>query len=127
MLEKYIFNSKKIYPTIHLDKQKNFFKISGRSLPEDADTFYNKIIAWVQEYIKEPNPKTEFIFQLDYYNSSTARKLSDILIVLEQINLQGKEIKILWYYNEDDDVMKENGEDFNLIINIPFEFKTIAF
>lgn len=122
MLEKFIFNSKKIYPSIILDKEKGIFEISGRSLPEDADNFYNEIIEWIQKYVEEPNDKTEFVFKLDYYNSSTARKISDILILLEKILKTNKEIKIYWYFQEGDEVMKESGEDFELIMEIPFEF-----
>ena len=125
MLKKFIFQSKKIYPSIILDKEKGIFEISGRSLPEDADNFYTEIIEWIQEYIKEPNENTEFVFKLDYYNSSTARKISDILVLLEKILESEKKIQIHWYYQEGDEVMKESGEDFELIMNIPFEFKEI--
>ena len=106
-----------------MDKEEGIFEISGRSLPEDADSFYNDIINWIEKYTEDPNDETLFVFKLDYYNSSTARKISDIFILLERINSRGNKIKVKWYYQEDDDVMKENGEDFQLLIKIPFEFE----
>jgi hypothetical protein len=32
--------------------------------------------------------------------------------------------KVLWYYREDDEYLKEAGEEFFELVNIPFEFKT---
>jgi len=119
MLEKLEIKRKsKIYPQIIFNPKEGIFEIIGRSLPENATNFYDSIIDWLEEYSQNPNVKTEFSFKLDYYNSASARKITEILITISKI----KNIKILWYYMKDDEVMKENGEDFESIINIPIKF-----
>jgi hypothetical protein len=127
MLESVNIRGRNIYPAVRLDKEKNIFELSGRSLPEDVDAFYIPIIDWVQKYIEQPNDYTEFVFRFDYYNSSTARKIIDILLLVEQIsnNFPDKKVKIVWYYEEGDEVMRDNGEDFQNVIKIPFELKPL--
>ncbi len=120
MLEKLeIQHKSKIYPKINFNPKKGVFEIIGRSLPENTTKFYGTVIDWLEDYAKNPNEETVFIFKLDYYNSASARKITDIFMVLAKI----KNIKILWYYMKDDEVMQENGEDFGAIINIPIEFR----
>ncbi len=119
MLQKLEIKRKsKIYPQINFNPQEGIFEILGRSLPENATNFYDSVIDWVEEYAKEPNNKTVFTFKLDYYNSASARKITDIFIIVSKI----RNVKILWYYMKDDEVMRENGEDFESIVNIPIEF-----
>jgi len=126
MLESVNIRPRNIYPGVKLDKEKNTFELFGRSLPEDVDAFYIPIVDWIQKYIEIPNNHTEFVFKLDYYNSSTARKIIDILLLIEQITIKfpDKTVKIIWYYEDGDEVMKDNGEDFQNVIKIPFELKT---
>lgn len=126
MLESINIRARNIYPSVRLDKEKSIFELSGRSLPEDVDVFYIPVIEWIQKYIEMPNDYTEFVFKFDYYNSSTARKIIDILLILEQIKKKfpEKDVKIIWYYDEGDEVMKDNGEDFQNVIKIPFELRT---
>lgn len=119
MLEKLEIKRKgKVFPQVILNSEKGIFEILGRSLPENATNFYDKIIDWLVEYSENPNEETVFNFKLDYYNSSSARKITDIFIVLSKI----KNIKIKWYYTKEDEVMRENGEDFSSIVAIPIDF-----
>lgn len=122
MLQSLYISDREIYPSVSLDKEKGIFNISGRSLPEDVDTYFIPILEWLQNYQEQPNEYTEFHFKFDYYNSSTVRKIVDILVILETISEQeGKSTKVVWHYEEGDDVMCENGEDFKNVISIPFE------
>lgn len=127
MLENLNIKARNIYPAVILDKEKNIFELSGRSLPEDVDAFYIPIVNWLQKYIENPNDYTEFVFKFDYYNSSTARKIIDILLLLEQIltKFPEKKVKVIWYYEDGDEVMMDNGEDFQNVIKIPFELRLI--
>ena len=72
-------------PLVILDAKKNTFQISGKVLPEDGNVFFEPILNWVAEYVKKPNSLTEFYFRLDYYNSSTARMITKIIVQLEKI------------------------------------------
>ncbi len=108
-------------PTIILDKDKNLFLIRGRSFPEDAEQLFNEPLRWLEEYAKDPNEHTIFTIKLYYYNSATARKLLEVFDILQRIKRSGKKVTVQWYYQEEDDVIRENGEDFALLFDVDFE------
>jgi len=110
-------------PRVEMDKEKGIFKISGRSLPEDAVRFYAPVKECLEEYIGNPNPSTEFIFEMDYYNSASTKQFIVMLSALEQILQKGKEIKVIWYYNKEDEVMQDKGEEIKSMTSISFELK----
>jgi hypothetical protein len=107
-------------PKIILDKTNGIFEISGRSLPEDCAEFYKPILEWISKYGSNPNPKTNFAFKLEYFNTASSKLILDILSKLEDI----PGISVSWYYDEDDEDMQEAGEEFSELVEIPFEFKT---
>lgn len=108
-------------PTVILDSDNEIFEISGRSLPEDVTAFYEPIIGWLDEYSSSPNTKTVFTFKLVYFNTASSKLLLDILMKLEQMHEDGKDVLIRWYYPEDDEDMQEAGEEYADIVDVPFE------
>ena len=107
-------------PDITLDKLNGIFEIAGRSLPEDSAVFYEPVLKWIEQYKKEPNVNTDFVFKLVYCNTASSKFIQDILAALEPI----KGIKILWYYLDDDEDMEATGREYSELVEIPFEFKT---
>ncbi len=108
-------------PTVILDADNDIFEISGRSLPEDVTAFYEPILNWLDDYANSPNAKTVFTFKLVYFNTASSKLLLDILMKLEQMHEDGKEVLIRWFYPEDDEDMQEAGEEYADIVDIPFE------
>lgn len=108
-------------PGIVLDANSEVFEISGRSLPEDVTAFYDPVLNWLDEYAEKPNPKTEFVFKLTYFNTASSKVLLDILMKLEDINNDGHEVIVKWYSPEDDEDMQEAGEEYADIVDIAFE------
>jgi len=108
-------------PTVILDSDNDVFEISGRSLPEDVTAFYEPILNWLEDYANSPNAKTVFTFKLVYFNTASSKLLLDILMKLEQMHEDGKEVLIRWFYPEDDEDMQEAGEEYADIVDIPFE------
>lgn len=112
-------------PKVVLNKEKMVFEISGRSLPEDAEKFYSSIINWVAEYVKQPCSYTDFVINLEYFNSSSVKQVLKVLIKLEEIVKKGEKVNIIWYYNQEDELMEIKGEEIKSILKIPFQLKTI--
>lgn len=106
------------------------FEISGESRPEDAGKLYSIVLEWLEEYLKtnklkktDPNPsQIKFEFNLLYFNTVSAKYILEILRILHAHYTNGRGIKILWYYKAKDEDMKESGEEFARLVNIPFEF-----
>ena len=122
MLETFELESTKISPEVKLSKEENFLKISGRSIVEDPNKFYMPIYEWLEKYVADPNPDTNFQFDLEYFNSSSARQVMKIIIVLEDIvkNNRGT-VKVTWLYEEGDDMAKERGEEIKMVSKLDFE------
>ena len=108
-------------PEITFDKAKGKFEISGRSLPEDSVEFFLPVFQWIALYAKDPNPTTEFVFKLEYVNTASSKMVQDILAALEKI----RGMKVVWYFDDDDEDMEEMGIELAEIVEIPFEYKTI--
>ena len=105
-------------PKIVLDNKKGEMEISGRSLPEDSTEFYKPVLDWIEQYAKKPNEATSFVFKLEYFNTASSKVILDILYALEDI----RGIKVMWYFNEEDEDMEEAGQEFSELVEIPFEF-----
>lgn len=108
-------------PKVLLDPENNIFEISGRSLPEDVVSFYKPVIDWLDEYKESPNKETEFVFKYIYFNTATSKLIQDILVKLEEVKDQGSDVRILWFYEEEDEDMLDLGEEFSENVDIPFE------
>ncbi len=109
-------------PNVILDKDKKLFEISGRSLPEDVNMFYEPILNWIDKYAEEPNDKTEFIINLEYFNTASSKIILDILLKFEEIAEKGNAVLIKWHYHEEEEDMLEAGEEYADIVEIPFEY-----
>lgn len=107
-------------PAITLDAAQGVFEISGRSVTDDPAEVYRPVMQWLNAYTKNPNPSTLFVFKLEYFNTASAKMLLDIIATLSRI----ANAKVLWYYPVDVEDMKDAGEEFFELVNIPFEFKT---
>lgn len=111
-------------PKVVLDILKNDFSISGKSLPENPVDFYEPIITWMSSYIKDPNPYTEFNINFEYFNSGSVKQIMVLLTLLEKIVLTGNTVKIVWYFDKDDDLMEIKGYEFRNMLTIPFDIIT---
>ena len=112
-------------PTIILDKEKNHFEISGKSLPEDVNAFYEPVFQWLEKYLADPNPKTSLLFNLDYLNTASSKSLLSLFLILENAVLAGKDIEVIWQYVEDDEDMFDVGEEYSEIIKVPFKIVSV--
>jgi hypothetical protein len=111
-------------PNIILDAENGIFEITGRSFPENVERLFTPIIEWLKEYITDPNPTTDFKFQLEYFNSSSARKIIEILFVLEKLEEHKHHVKIIWCFNSEDEMIKAKGMEFMNLVKIPFELRS---
>ena len=113
-------------PEVTLDKSKGIFLIIGKSLPEDAIGFYQPAINWLGEYLKDPNPSTELTFEMHYFNTASSKIIYDIICLLKEPLKNGKDVKVLWRYLDDDEDTLEAGEDYAELSKVPFSFRSIV-
>ncbi|MCQ2960156.1 MAG: DUF1987 domain-containing protein [Bacteroidales bacterium] len=112
-------------PNLDFNAETGVFEISGRSIPENSVEFYKPVLEWLDEYAKQPQAKTIANIKLEYFNTSSSKCILDVLKKFEVIKKTGADITIRWHYESDDEDMQEAGEDYQSIIQVPFELVEI--
>ncbi|MCF6366306.1 MAG: DUF1987 domain-containing protein [Bacteroidales bacterium] len=108
-------------PGIILDRDSGKFEISGKTCPEDAIEFYDPVFNWLDEYSQNPLEETVFDFRLTYFNTVSSKILMMIMLRLEEISEKGNNVKVRWFYPEDDEDLEEAGQDFENMLDVNFE------
>ncbi len=109
-------------PRIYFDAENGLLEITGRSLPENVNVFYQPVLEWVLQYVKNPQAKTKIDFKLEYLNSASSKKILELLVILKQLLAMGNELEINWYYKYGDEDMYEEGQDFEIMTKMEFNF-----
>lgn len=118
-------------PEVILDHQKNIFRISGESRPENAKLFYDVIINWLAAYEKhlfwmkgefEKKTSIKFEFYLEYFNSTSAKFILDIFKFIDEMQKKDSDIVIYWYYDEIDEDILDSGRELLSLANMQAVF-----
>ena len=112
-------------PSVDLNPETGIFVFKGRSTPENSVEYYDPIFKWLDKYVQNPLPKTIVNLHFEYFNTSSSKCILDVLKKFVKLHNAGNEVKIQWFYEEEDDDMKEAGEDYSDILDIPFEIQVI--
>ncbi len=76
--------------------------LSGRSIPENAAKLYDKVLKWVNEYVKNPRHTTNLRINLEYFNTSSAIWLAKVIESLCTIKNSEYTLIIHIYFSIDD-------------------------
>ncbi len=108
-------------PLIQLESDEGKIIIKGRSTPESSVDLYFPIIEKVKRlFFRSKSIEVEIALQ--YFNTSSSKCLFDLFKVLKVLKRRGANLRINWYYDEDDMDMLETGEDYADILMLPFHF-----
>ena len=110
-------------PSMLFDTEKGLIEIKGKSLPEDAIICYSPLLLLVREYVKSPKPKTTLVFRLEYLNTSSSKKILEIISLLEELPSKGYAVEIKWFYNTNDEDMHDEGEEFKKMTDLPISLE----
>lgn len=127
MMRKLIIDRTASSPGVVLDPERRIFEISGESRPHDVSGFYGEILGWFSEYAShlgqtDAGGKLVFDFDLEYFNSSSAKYILDFCKRLSEERSGGREIEVRWKYERDDADMLEAGREMSRIAKLPFEY-----
>ena len=107
-------------PKVSFNASEGQLELKGRSIPENSIEFYKPLNTWIDEYGASPKEVTSVDIKLEYFNTSSSKCILDLFKQLEKINGGNTDVKINWYFEEDDEDMEEAGEDYRAIIDLPF-------
>lgn len=124
-MENLFIERAKATPRIAFDAAAGVLEMEGDSYPENAMHFYQPVLEWLARFLNESSIPITFNFRLDYFNTSSSKCIITILEMFENAVKAGRMVTMNWYYYEDDDDMKEHGEEFAEDFSIPFRFIAI--
>lgn len=109
-------------PFVSLDGTTGEMIIKGRSIPDNAEEYWQPILQWFYAYSAKPQKVTSFIFDMEYFNMSSSKPILFLLHKMNDLLEEGYEVNIEWRYPKDDEEMLETGNDYSCMVNIPFNF-----
>lgn len=119
-MEKLVFNQTEDTPHVIFDVNVGEYIIEGRSLPEDAVSFFQPLIIWLKKFDNSPTNEMIFHFKLDYYNTASAKQITKLMLVLQELS-ETKNIKIKWHFFIDDSDIRSSGARFMKLIKTDIE------
>lgn len=114
----YFKEAKNDVPELLIDEEKHYIRVSGSSYPEDIIEVYGDFLLDLSNIKIEPNSELICDFRFDILSSTTMRILHEIFTLFENYLEAGKEIVVNWFYDPDDEDMKDIGLTFAEILNL---------
>lgn len=88
-------------------------ELDGKIVAENPLDFFDRLNRWIEEYVASNNSNKLVVnLRLDYFNTVASKMLSKFFIKLIAQNAQ-----INWFYEKDDEEIKEAGEDYKIMLN----------
>ncbi len=127
----YNIDATEFTPSVLLNHEKHLIEFVGESRPENINHFFDPINKWIEEYgpyvfylesINESAINIVVNFKLEYFNSSTAKKLLDVLEKLSIISKKATKINLTinWFYDVEDEDMLDTGQEYEKLAGLKF-------
>jgi len=93
----------------------NRLSLRGEAFPEDAGAFFAPLLRLLAAHCESSRgQELQVEFQLDYFNTSSAKALMNMIQLLETAARGGTKVHLRWCFQKEDEVMREFGEDFSM-------------
>jgi hypothetical protein len=101
-------------PAVEFDQAAGRMSIRGESYPEDASRVFAPIFGALEAYLADGSGRALHVdMELIYFNSSSAKALMNLFVMLDRAAANGTGVTVDWRYAPEDDTMREFGEDFS--------------
>ncbi|MCG8476767.1 MAG: DUF1987 domain-containing protein [Cytophagales bacterium] len=122
-MEKFLLEPTEKTPHVFFDPDEGIFEIGGRSIIENTVKFYEPIFDWIEAYLEKPALKNTIMAKFEYFNTSSSKCLIEIFRKFEGLHKKGIKVHLEWYYEQEDEDMRESGEDFRTVLSFPLSIK----
>ena len=106
-MDNLIINGTKVSPLV-VFQQNGKLKIEGKIITENAVVTFDPIFKWLSQFHGE---HIEIDIALEYMNTSASMQLYSLLNKID-VNDEIQDVKVNWFYEEDDEEHLETGELF---------------
>jgi hypothetical protein len=120
-MEKYEIEGTVKTPSIVMDGDDGIMTIEGRSNPENAREFFQPVMEWLDEYLKNPAEKTDLRINLEHFNTSSSKYLMEVLRKIRYLADNDHLFNVTWMYEEDDLEMLDTAEAYEMMTGLRFE------
>lgn len=123
-MEKFKIDATATTPRVEFYPDTLVLVIEGISIPENiegSDFFFNKIAKWLEAYSFADNKSLRADIRLSYYNTTSVKRIYDLLKRLDNLFQAGADIKIRWEHEDGDEDMKYDGESYKMHFKVPIE------
>ena len=108
-------------PEVILDSDLGSVSLKGISISENPRAFYTPVFEMIEQYLKQPQPATTLHVDLEYFNSSSAIMIRDLIRLFEN-HQTGPNCVVKWYHDNDDHSIRNSGMEFkNIFTHVQFE------
>jgi hypothetical protein len=116
-------------PKAELSNLTGLFELSGVSRPENVSAFYNQLIDWLKAFEQEclqtgqwSGREITVNFKLTYCNSASSKYIYQMLEIIKAWKKYGIPTVVNWYYDESDDMMRDDGQDLAEALEYEFNY-----
>ena len=107
-------------PAIRFSAETGRLEISGESYPENSFAFFEPVMSWVVAFLAKTDVPIRFDLHVSYMNTSSIKALVDMLDLLEQAHVAGRDVAVTWSYDEENDRALDMAEEFKDDLTLPF-------
>jgi hypothetical protein len=108
------------YPKILVRERLKKIEISGFSRMTDPANFYEELLETLENSFTLFNRTLILDIRLEYINTSSTKWLLAVFQSLDNLKNSHGMIEVYWYYEEDDETIRETGEIYQSCLKIPF-------
>ena len=120
-----IKTSTKCTPFINIDYDEASIKIIGKSINANPSEFYEGLSQKLNKIQNTNKDAITITFKIDVLDINSGHYLLDFVRKVKAL-CQGKKLKVNWFYDKNNEVMREIGEDYESILDINFNYFTMS-
>lgn len=110
-------------PRISLNPSTGEYSITGKSIIEDAESFYQPVLDWFSNF---SGTNISLSIDLEFFNISSSKRILYLLYKLNDImDNSSADVSVKWIFQSGDEDMHEVGQDYAYMVNVPFELVEI--
>jgi len=114
------------YPDVQVCEGMKKIEIAGYSHMTNPIEYYDNLIDTIEYYYRNFQKSINLEFRLEFLNTLSVKLLFSMLSRLQSMASGEGIIQITWYYEEDDEIIKELGEFLRSSLQIPVLLVEIA-
>ena len=124
-MENLVISPSKSTLGINFDVDSGILDMNGSSYPENAMEFFQPLYDWLKAYLDTKPHEIVLNLKINYLNTSSTKCVLDLMEILDNYYTDNSNIKIHWFYEEDDEDILELGQDIGDDLKLPI--KLISF